>query len=144
LQISLPKEFEFIEASRGTFSTENNSVLSNIGNLNSQEEGSVKISVRVANTTEIGKITVITANLAYTTDTNKQEEIFAYSKNTIGETGTVVVQQGALAFLFGDNFLPNTLLGWLLLILLIVLLILAARKAYYGKQPAVIVSDTHK
>ena len=144
LQIYIPKELEFIETSRGTFSTENSTVVANIGNLNSQEEGNVRVSVKVADTAEINKTIVVTANLAYTiTDTKTQEEVFAYSKNTI-EEGRTSVQQGALAFLFGNSFLPNTLLGWLLLILLIVLVVLAARKAYYGKQPVTVVSDTHK
>ena len=142
LRISIPKELEFIETSRGYFSTENSTVVVNIGNLDSQEEGSVNVRVRVTTDTQIGKIVVVTANLAYTIiDDNTQEEVFAYSKNTIEDRG--VVQQGALAFLFGDGFLPNTLLGWLLIILLIVLLILAVRKAYYESK-TLVVSDASK
>ena len=133
LQVHIPKELEFIETSRGYFSTENSTVVVNIGDLNSQEEGSVSIRVKVTTDAEIGKIVVVTANLAYTIiETDIQEEVFAYSKNTVEERGEV--QLGALAFLFGGNFLPNTLLGWLLLILLIVLVILAIRKAYYGPR----------
>lgn len=44
--------------------------------------------------------------------------------------GATTIQQGAVAFLFGDGFLPNTLFGWLLIGLLVFLLVLAARKAY--------------
>ena len=142
LRISIPKELEFMEASRGYFSTENSTVVANIGNLDSQEEGSVNVRVQVTTDTEVGKIVVVTANLAYTIiDNSAQEEVFAYSKNTIGDRE--VVQQGALAFLFGDGFLPNTLLGWLLIILLIVLLILAVRKAYYESK-TLAVSDASK
>jgi hypothetical protein len=136
LQISIPKELEFMEASRGYFSTENSVVVVNIGDLNPQEEGSIHVTVKVTTSAQTGKIIVITANLAYTiSSTGVQEEIFAYAKNTVenGET----VQQGALAFLFGDgSFLPSTLLGWLLLILIITLVVLAARKTYYGYKVA--------
>lgn len=140
LQVYIPKELEFIEASRGSFSSLNNILLSNIGNLNPGEEGSVMISVKVTSDAQIGKITVVTANMAYTvSSTGSQEEVFAYSKNTI-EGGTESGQLGALALLFGNSFLPNNLIGWLLLILLLVLLILTARKAYYGPRTAVATS----
>lgn len=141
LQVFIPKGLEFKEASRGTFSPENTTLVANIGDLKPQEEGSTRITVKVNGDVETNKIIVVTANLAYTvTDTNTQEEVFAYSTNTIED---VVVSQGAAAFLFGTGFLPNNLIGWLLLILLVVLLVLAARKAYYG--PAIIpATDTSK
>ena len=143
LRISIPKELEFIETSRGYFSTENSTVVVNIGNLDSQEEGSVNVRVRVTTDTQIGKIVVVTANLAYTIiDDSTQEEVFAYSKNTIEDRSEV--QLGALALLFGNGFLPNSLLGWLLIILLIILLILAVRKAYYGPRMYVVPEDISK
>ena len=145
LQILIPREFQFMETSRGYFSTADSTVVVNVGNLNPQEEGSVSVTVKVTTDAQLGKIVVVTANLAYTVIDNNnnnstQEEVFAYSKNTIEEDNGQI-QQGALAFLFGGGFLPNSLLGWLLLILLIVLLILAARKAYYGPTRTMIVSD---
>ena len=131
LQISIPKELEFIEASRGTFSADSNIVIANIDSLKSKEESNVRIRVKVATDTVINKLVVIKADLVYTTVGNStQEEIFAYTKNTI-EDGGVTVQQGALALLAGGNFLPNTLLGWLLIGLLMLLIFLAVRKAYF-------------
>ncbi len=129
LQVAIPKELEFVETNRGYFSTDNGTVIANIGGLNSQEEGSVSIRIKVTTDAQTGKIVVITANLAYTrTDNNTQEEVFAYAKNTVQDSGAV--QQGALAFLFGNGFLPTTLIGWLLLILLLTLVVLAVKKAY--------------
>jgi len=143
LQISIPKELEFMETSRGYFSTENSTVVVNIGYLNPQEEGSVRVTVRVTTDAQIGKIVVVTANLAYTIiDNNTQEEVFAYAKNTIEDRGTI--QLGALAFLFGNGFLPNSILGWLLLILLIILIILAVRRAYYGPRTVFIPQNIDK
>ncbi len=139
LQIYIPKELEFIEASRGYFSPENSTVVVNIGGLDAQEEGSVSVATKVTTDAVVDKIVVVTANLAYTIiDGNAQEEVFAYTKDTVGDER--IIQQGALAFLFGNSFLPNTLLGWLLLILVIALLIIAARKAYY-RPGAVIVPN---
>jgi len=131
LRISIPKELEFIETSRGYFADENNAVVTNIDDLNRQEEGNVLMAVKVTSDAEINKIFVVTANLAYTVvETSNQEEIFAYAKGMV-ENGNNA-ELGALAFLFGDGFLPKSLLGWLLLMLLLSLVILAIRKAYRG------------
>ncbi|MFA5095500.1 MAG: thrombospondin type-1 domain-containing protein [Candidatus Paceibacterota bacterium] len=133
LQIAIPKELQFVEASRGYFSSDNSTLVANIDTLNSQEEGSVRVTIKVTTDAQVGKIVVVTANLAYTiVNTKTQEEVFAYAKNTVQDTGTI--QQGALAFLFGNSFFPSTLIGWLLLILIITLVVLAARKAYYGPR----------
>jgi hypothetical protein len=140
LRISIPRELEFLETSRGYFSTENSIVVANVGDLGKGEEGSVRIRVQVATDAPLGKIVVVTANLAYTiVDNGNQEEVFAYSKNTIEDGRNI--QLGALAFLFGDGFLPNSLLGWLLLLLLIVLIVLAVRKAYYGPKAVFVPSS---
>ncbi len=144
LRVSIPKELEFVEASRGYFSEENSMLVVNIGDLFPQEEGSILITVRVDESAEIGKIVVVTANLAYTIDdTDVQEEVFAYSKNTVELARRV--NMGGLAFLFGDGFLPGSLLGWLLLLLLIVLIILALRKAFKrdGENRTVINTADH-
>lgn len=127
LTIALPKELQFLETNRGYFSAENNTVVVEIGNLFPNEEGTVVVRVGVKETAEIGKILVVTANLGYTSvSDNTQAEVFAYSKNEVILGGT----QLAGASIFGGGFLPNTLLGWMLLILIIVLIILAARRAY--------------
>ncbi|MFA6325423.1 MAG: hypothetical protein WCX46_04325, partial [Candidatus Paceibacterota bacterium] len=142
LQIYIPKEFEFVEASRGYFSSENSTVVANIGNLDSGKKGTVNVTLEVTDEAEVDKIVVVTANLAYTiTDTEAQEEVFAYTKNTVKEATTI--QQGALA-LFGSDFLPNNLLGWLLLLLLLTLIVLAVRKAYYGSSPVLVTENTKK
>jgi hypothetical protein len=138
LRVTLPKELGFLEASRGYFSEENNTVVVNIGDLFPGERGSVVVTAEVLPTAEIGKIIVVTANLVYTiVADNTQEEVFAYSKNTV-ESG---INLGGAA-LFGGGFLPNSLLGWLLLLLLILLIILAARAGY--NRPARVVYEERK
>ncbi|MBP9714947.1 MAG: DUF11 domain-containing protein [Candidatus Pacebacteria bacterium] len=140
LQIHLPKELRFVDTSRGYFSEENNTVVVNIGDLNVGESGSVVVTAEVTADAELGKVVVVAANLAYTIVRNEnQEEVFAYSKNTI-DTGTVL---GASA-IFGNGFWPNSLLGWLLLLLLILLIILAARAGYNNTRPQKVVNNHYE
>ena len=140
LQIHLPKELRFVDTSRGYFSEENNTVVVNIGDLNVGESGSVIVTAEVTADAELGKVVVVAANLAYTIVRNEnQEEVFAYSKNTI-DTGTVL---GASA-IFGNGFWPNSLLGWLLLLLLILLIILAARAGYNNTRPQKVVNNHYE
>jgi len=132
LQISIPKELSFIETSRGYLSNDNSTIVANIGSLNSKEEGDVRFAVKVVGSLELGKVIIVTANLVYTKfNSNFQDEIFAYTKNSIKNGEGSRVEQGALAFLAGDGFLPNTLIGWLLLLLVITLIVLALKKAYH-------------
>ena len=123
---------EFVEASRGVFSKDDNILVANIGNLAPQEEGTVRMRVKVSGDADLNKTIVVSANMAYTmVDNNTQEEVFAYSTNMTSDTSSGS-QFGALAFLGGDGFLPGTMLGWLILILLGTLLVLAVKKAYKG------------
>ena len=139
LRVAIPGEFEFMETTRGAFALEDNMVVVNIGNLFPQEEGSVRITVAVKEDAEIGKSVVVTANLAYTiVDTGVQEEVFAYSRNTIAD-GRLGLGAAAI---FGAGFLPSNLLGWLLLILIILLLIAAVRWLY--ERPRVVVAQMNQ
>jgi hypothetical protein len=140
LRVVLPKELNFVDASRGVFSEENNTLVVNIENLYPQEEGSVFFRVKVARGSEVGKIIVTTANMVYTiSSTNIQEEVFAYSKNTLANNGNVL---GA-ASIFGGSFFPTTLVGWLLLILIILLIILALRMAYYNNRNKTVINHNY-
>ncbi|MFA7286004.1 MAG: hypothetical protein WC011_04160, partial [Candidatus Paceibacterota bacterium] len=135
LRVVLPKELTYVNASRGYFSEENNTVVVNIANLYPQEEGSVAVRVSVNTNAEIGKTIVVTANMVYTiVNTNVQEEVFAYSKNTVGVNNSSV----AGAALFGNGFFPTTLIGWLVLLLIILLIVLAIRMAYMRREVRVV------
>lgn len=134
LRVALPKELSFISSSRGYWSEENNNVIVNIGSLFPGEEGSVRVSALVTRNAEIGKITVITANIAYTiNEDGSQEEVFAYSKNNIEDNRGVNLTGNAL---FGAGFWPDSLFGWLILLLLILLILLVIRLIYGRIFPA--------
>ncbi len=140
LRVVLPKELSFVDSNRGVFSEENNTLVVNIENLYPQEEGSVFLKVRVDRGAEVGKIIVTTANMVYTiASSNIQEEVFAYSKNTLANNGNVL---GA-ASIFGGSFFPTTLVGWLLLILIILLIILAIRMAYYNHRNKTVINHNY-
>ncbi len=122
LQITLPGELKFAATSHGYYNKETRTVVVNIPTLAPQEEGSVAVRVVVENTAEVGKIVAVTGNLAYTVvSSGSQEEVFAYSRNSI-EGGQVLA--GAVAL---SGVLPGTLIGWVLLILAILLIILIVR-----------------
>ena len=93
-------------------------------------------SSNVLNTNNIYTPTTNKDTNISTNTTHKNTTVTNNTKNNIKNTKTTAqpIQQGALAFLFGDGFLPNNLLGWLLIILFINLLILSVRKAYYDSQ----------
>jgi hypothetical protein len=81
--------------------------------------------------------TVTTTNTTHTstnnTNTAPAKKAATAGKNTDSKSADATIQQGALAFLFGNNFLPSTLISWLFLVLLVTLIVLAVRKAYNGK-----------
>lgn len=134
LRVALPKELSFVSSSRGYWSEENNTVVVNIGNLLPGEEGSMRVTALVTRSAEVGKITVVTANIAYTiNEDGSQEEVFAYSKNNIEDNRNVSLTGNAL---FGAGFWPTTLAGWLILLLLILLIILIIRLIYVRMFPA--------
>lgn len=131
LTVTLPKELSFVDTTRGYFSAENNAVVVNIGTLNPGEEGSVRVNTELTGSIEAGKIIVVTAHLAYTiVADNAQEEVFAYSKNTIGEDGSNL----AGTALFAGGFWPTTLIGWLLLFLLALIFVLVIKRLLSGSN----------
>jgi len=132
LRVSIPKELEFLSTTNGYYSPESSTVVVNVGNLFPQQEGGLRITTRVLNTAQIGKLIVVTGNLPYTlVKDNSQEEVFAYSKSTVAD-GNINLSGAAL---FGAGFWPTSIFGWLLLLLLLLLLILAARMAYRRVTP---------
>ncbi len=145
LTVLFPKELGFIDTNRGYFSEENNTVVVNIGDLFHGQEGSVLIRVEVLKTAEAGKILVVTANLAYTiVADNTQEEVFAYSKNMVGNGTTNVGNALTGITIFGGDFFPKTLVGWLFIILIFVLAFLFLSLMFSGKKSEPMVPYSEK
>jgi len=139
LRMDLPYEVDYMFSNPSNPTRSGNTLIFNLGTLKANGEGVVTVRVRVRDNIPAGTSLNFPAILSYVDPSGFPQSVTAnvsaqvWSEPTITPTEKETVQLGALAFLFGsDGFLPNSLLGWLLLILLIVLLVLAARKAYHG------------
>lgn len=131
LQFVNPQEITYLTASRGQYDVVNRTMTIDLGNVAPGEQGIITVHARVNNTAISGNLAVATASVVYTnTKTRGQEDATAYSLITVSSDCPSTL--GASAFGFG-SFLPNTLLGWLLLILVILALIVLARQ--FQKKP---------
>lgn len=131
LQFVNPQEITYLTASRGQYDVVNRTMTIDLGNVAAGEQGIITVHARVNNTAISGNLAVATASVVYTnTKTRGQEDATAYSLITVSNDCPNLL--GASTFGFG-SFLPNTLLGWLLLILVILALIVLARN--FSKKP---------
>jgi hypothetical protein len=123
LRVLFPASMNFEVASKGSFKKEDNTLTLDIGMLSPNEVGDMFI---IANT-KIGlqqeELVVVVANLVYTDRSNVQNDTLAYATHRVGNGVSML---GANA-LFGGTFLPESVLGWLLLLLLILIMIFLIR-----------------
>lgn len=156
LRMDLPYEVDYIFSNPNNPTRSGSTLLFNLGTLGANKEGTVTVRVRVRENIPAGTNLNFPAMLSYTDPSGYPQSVSAnvsaqvwsqpvITEQPINTTITEPIQLGALAFLFGNGFLPNNLIGWLLLILLIVLLVLAARKAYSNyTREVVFVADNSK
>ena len=127
LQVVLPKEIEFLNSSRGTYSNNTYTLTVSLEDLIPNIEGTVYLQGRVDSINTNAQI-VTTAILVYTARNGAQENAMAYVlNNPMGGSSL-----GALA-LFGSMF-GMGIIGWLLLLILILLIILLFRKIYRERR----------
>ncbi|MFA6077988.1 MAG: hypothetical protein WC724_03140 [Candidatus Paceibacterota bacterium] len=115
IRVVLPGELSFVDASRGYYNEKDRTLTVDLKTLEAGEAGSFTVETRVENSIESGKVVVVSVGMVYTREDNTQEEAIAY----VLLSSDTNQSSGALAPLFGSSFLPDTLLGWLLLILII-------------------------
>lgn len=115
VRVVLPGELSYVDSSRGYYNDKDRTLTVDLKTLEAGEAGSFTVETRVDNTIESGKVVVVSVDMVYTRENNTQEEAIAY----VLLNGEYYQSSGALAPIFGSSFLPNTLLGWLLLILII-------------------------
>ncbi len=128
LQVIVPKGITLINSSRGTYSTDTNTLTVPLEDLLPNAEGVVYLQGRVdAITSGVAQI-VTTAVLVYTSPSGAQENAIAYVLNNPRDLGNVL---GASAFWSGLASIG--LIGWLLILILILLIILLTRR-YYGSK----------
>jgi hypothetical protein len=124
LQVVAPKGITLTNASRGTYSTDTNTLTVELETLLPGAEGTIYVQGRV-DSLPIGSAQVVTtAILVYTSPNGAQENAIAYVLNKPKDINQSLL--GAAAFFAG--FFPGSLIGWLLLLILILLIILLARR----------------
>lgn len=136
LQVIVPSGITLINSSRGTYSTDTNTLTVQLEDLLPNAEGVVYLQGRVDMITSGVAQIVTTAVLVYTSPSGAQENAIAYVLNNPRDIGNVL---GASAFWAG--FWNMGLIGWLLLLILILLIILLTRR-YYGTSRSVVQKTT--
>ncbi|MDQ3075521.1 MAG: hypothetical protein M3Q34_00095 [bacterium] len=142
LRVGFPKELDFLQSTTGVFSSVDNAVIVDIGNLAPGQEGSMTFTTKVRMDAEFKKIVIASqAVYSYMGDKGdlKQEEVFSYSEHTIVDnlTGSIA---GATILSGTNGFMPSSLAGWLLLLLLILLILLAIKMVSNSSRPQVVVT----
>jgi hypothetical protein len=131
LQINHQKEVTFVSSSRGAYDVLDRTITVDLGDLSPGETGTIILHGRINNAAVQGTLTVMTAQVVYTNgSTRAQESAIAYSLVTITDDCPNILGASAIGF---GNFLPDTLLEWLLLIVIILALIVLGRNLY--RQP---------
>ena len=151
LRVDLPYEVNYILSNPNNPTISGNTLIFNLGTLKANGQGTVTIRVRVRENIPAGTNLNFPATLSYVDPGGQPQSVMANVSAQVWSEPPITqlvnpndketVQLGALAFLFGNSFVPSTLIGWLLIILLITLVVLAVRKAYYGPN-AIFVPQT--
>jgi hypothetical protein len=123
LQVIIPKGITITNYTRGTYSSDTNTLTVPLEDLIAGAEGTVNVQAQVVTMPKDTAQIVSTAVLVYTNKNGAQENAMAYVLNTPKTISNSLL--GASAF-FGGIF-PTSLVGWLLLIILILIIVLLAR-----------------
>jgi len=126
LQITFPKTINVDSATRGVFSSVDNSVVVDLKTLASKEGGEAFIFATSGRSLKFGEVLVVTANMVYTGTTGVQGDAVAYVMHRAETTQNVVS-----ANIFGaGSFVPSTIFEWILLLILVLILVLLGNHLY--------------
>jgi len=126
LSVQLPKEIDFVDSNFGKFNSDNDLVEFNPEILLVDQVGSITIKGKVNSKAEDNNILITTAVMSYNLEgsTETKDEIAYATNHVIAGIGLEANP------LFGTNFLPSTLLGWLALILVVLGLAIIGKNLY--------------
>lgn len=134
LRVTFPQAMTVESATRGSFSSVDNAVVVDLKTLASAEKGETFIFATAGKDLKLGQLIVVTANMVYTSPAGTQGDAIAYVTHRAVAEGFT---SGLGANIFGaGSFLPETLLGWMILIILILALVLLGNHVYgrFGKS----------
>ncbi len=125
--VQLPNEIDFISSNFGKVDSDN-TVTFDADMLIPNQVGSMTITGQVNGKAEEGAILVTTVAMTYNIEdsTTEQDEI-AYVTNHV-----IAGNELAAASVFGDGFLPKTLIGWLILLLIVMAVIVFGKRLIMG------------
>jgi uncharacterized repeat protein (TIGR01451 family) len=136
LRIDLPVEVDFLSASPSNTNTSGNTIIFNLGTLGANKEGKVTIRTKLQEGVPAGTNLNFPATMTYVDPSNSLQSVNAnVSANVCGEISgdnndsdknTISLA----AMVFGADFLPNSIVGWLLLLILILILVLLAKNLF--------------
>lgn len=133
LHIDIPKDVEFRNTSMGIYNSADRTLTLDIGTLIPSQEGQLNFTGIVLRSAIDRDLLVTTATIGYKSPTTTaQESAIAYELNNTGNCPRTNLAGLAL---FGGDFFPTTLIGWLLLILVILALIYVVRRLYQRTRP---------
>lgn len=126
LRVTFPGAMNIDSATKGVYSSADNSVVLDLKTLAPSAEGETFIFTTVNRSLKAGETLVPTANMVFTTKNGVQGDAIAYVTH-IGQ----VAQNALSANVFGSgDFAPTTLLGWMSLLVLVLLMVFLGSQLY--------------
>lgn len=142
LHIEIPKDVEFRNASAGIYNSADNTLTLDIGTMVKDQEGSLTFTAIVLRSAIDRTLLVTTATLGFKSPvTTAQESAVAYELNNTQNCPARSSLAGLA--LFGGDFFPHTLAGWLLVILVILALIYLAQTLYKNRRTNRVAAAPH-
>ena len=126
LEVNMPDQVDIIDTDHGSIKREAHSIIYKIGDLKRNEKGDMTITTEVLSGLRNGDPVVAQAIAAFENPTTKAaENAIAYDADEFSTDGSVLG-----ASIFGLNFLPSSLAGWLLILLILLIIVLIAHSYY--------------
>ncbi|MEI8223945.1 MAG: hypothetical protein WCG20_02360 [bacterium] len=131
LETNFPDQLDVLDTDHGSIKREAHSVIYKIGDLKKNESGSMDITAQVTSGLRNGDPVVAQAIMAFENPkTRAAENAIAYDAD---EFATVDGNSVFGASLFGLDFLPTSLAGWLLIFLILLIIIILAH-SYFSRN----------
>ncbi len=130
LRVILPSSMIFETTNKGSFTSEDNTIILDIDTLEGGEIGSMLFTLKANPNIQKEELVVVVANLVYTDEAEIQGDAVAYT------THHGFFSESALpANVLGAGFLPETIYEWLFLFILVMISLLLVRHLFFGRSP---------
>jgi hypothetical protein len=141
IEVTFPNEVEFNNTSDGQFDAVRNTLVVNVGTLPANVEGKITIDATVLSGANVKDFLLTNVLMKYVNPLTKgQEEAIAYVINTVTNNNRNAL--GAASLFGNGSFLPNTVIGWLLLVLVLSGLAFLGRYIYVGQRRKAYIETT--